>query len=128
MRELLTKEQHIPRAVSSTLEVLLLVVQLPVYPLGLNNRSSSNPPSSNRNRSDEKRAGQSRRKAGSQPGSVGTTLRQVDDPDEIKVLALVRPILPPGRTHYHLLIHMPEGNLQRAIRHFIKQIYDCCSG
>lgn len=97
VRELLAKEQGISPALSSTLEVLLLVVQLLVNRLGLNSRNSSKPPSSDKNRAGEKQAGQSSRKAGGQPGSVGTTLRQVDDPDEIKVLALDRSILPPGR-------------------------------
>lgn len=97
VRELLAKEQGISPALTSTLEVLLLVVQLLVNRLGLNSRNSSKPPSSDKNRSGEKRARQSSRKAGGQPGRVGTTLRQVDDPDEIKVLALDRSILPPGR-------------------------------
>ncbi|WP_371264227.1 DUF6444 domain-containing protein [Nitrosomonas sp. Nm51] len=52
----------------STLEVLLVVVQLLANRLGLNSCNSSKPPSSDKNRAGEKRAGQSGRKAGGQPG------------------------------------------------------------
>ena len=97
IQELLAKEQGVSPALRSTLEVLLVAVQLLVNRLGLNSRNSSKPPSSDKNRPREKRTGQNSRKAGGQPGSVGTTLRQIDDPDEIRMLSIDRSILPPGQ-------------------------------
>ncbi len=97
VQELLAQEQTISPALRSTLEALLLVVQLLANRLGLNSRNSSNPPSSDKNRPRDKRISESSRKTGGQPGSAGATLRQVDDPDEIKVLAVDRSMLPPGR-------------------------------
>ena len=74
VQELLAKEQNLPPALSTTLEALLVVVQVLANRLGLNSR-----------------------KAGGQTGSVGAALRQADDPDEIKVLVVDRSILPPGQ-------------------------------
>ncbi|MCB1937330.1 MAG: hypothetical protein KDF59_15470 [Nitrosomonas sp.] len=54
----------------------------------LNSRNSIKPPSSDKNHSREKRNRENKRKAGVQPGSVGITLRQVDDPDEIEMLTI----------------------------------------
>lgn len=96
LQELLAKEQNISPALSATLETLLVVVQLLANRLNLNSRNSSKPPSSDKNRSREKRSGENKRKAGGQPGSIGTTLRQVDDPDEIEMLTVDRSTLPPG--------------------------------
>ena len=97
IQELLAKEQGVSPVLRSTLEMLLVAVQLLVNRLGLNSRNSSKPPSTDKNRPREKRIGQSSRKAGGQPGSVGTTLRQIDDPDEIRMLSIDRSILPPGQ-------------------------------
>ena len=96
LQELLAKEKNLSPALSATLETLLMVVQLLANRLTLNSRNSSKPPSSDKNRTREKRSGENRRKAGGQSGSVGTTLRQVDDPDEIETLTIDRSALPPG--------------------------------
>jgi len=96
LRNLLAKEQNISPALSTTLETLLIVVQLLADRLGLNSRNSSKPPSTDKNRPREKHSGENKRKAGGQPGRVGTTLRQVDDPDEIEMLTVDRSTLPPG--------------------------------
>lgn len=84
-------------ALRSTLDVLLLVVQLLANRLGLNSRNSSKPPSTDQNRSQDKKAQASSRKAGGQSGSVGMTLRQIDDPDEIKMIDIDRSTLPSGQ-------------------------------
>jgi transposase len=76
----------------------LLVVQLLVNRLTLNSRNSSKPPSSDLNRARDKKPKDGNNKPGGQIGRVGTTLRQVDDPDDIKTLELDRSGLPPG--HY----------------------------
>ena len=96
LQELLAKEQNISPALSATLETLLVVVQLLANRLNLNSRNSSKPPSSDKSRTREKRHGENKRKAGGQSGSVGTTLRQVDDPDEIETLTIDQSALPPG--------------------------------
>jgi len=96
LQELLAKEKNISPALSATLKTLLMIVQLLVNRLGLNSRNSSKPPSTDKNRSREKRSGENKRKAGGQPGSVGTTLRQIDDPDEVEMLEIDRSTLPPG--------------------------------
>lgn len=97
VQELLAQEQNLSPAFSTTLEALLVVVQVLASRLGLNSRNSSKPPSSDKNRPREKRTGEGNRKAGGQTGSTGATLRQTDDPDEIKVLAVDRSILPEGQ-------------------------------
>jgi len=96
LQKLLAKEKNISPALSATLKTLLMIVQLLVNRLGLNSRNSSKPPSTDKNRSREKRSGENKRKAGGQPGSVGTTLRQIDDPDEVEMLEIDRSTLPPG--------------------------------
>ncbi len=96
LQKLLAKEQNISPALSTTLETLLLVVQLLINRLNLYSRNSSKPPSSDENCSRKKSSGANKRKAGGQPGSVGVTLRQVDDPDKIEILAIDRSTLPPG--------------------------------
>ena len=96
LRDLVAQEQNISPALSATLETLLVVVELLVNRLGLNSRNSSKPPSSDKNRRREKRNNENNRKAGGQPGSVGTTLRQIDDPDEIEILTVDQSTLPPG--------------------------------
>ena len=96
LQELLAKEKNISPALSATLETLLMVVQLLANRLNLNSRNSSKPPSSDKSRTREKRRGENKRKAGGQSGSVGTTLRPVDDPDEIETLTIDQSALPPG--------------------------------
>jgi len=93
LQELLAKEQNISLALSAAIETLLVVVHLLANRLNLN---SSKPPSLDKNRSREKHSGENKRKAGGQSGSVGTTLLQVDDPDEIEILTIDRSTLPPG--------------------------------
>ena len=97
VQTLLAQEQNISAALRSTLDVLLLAVQLLVNRLELNSRNSSKPPSSDRNRPRDKSSKVSTRKAGGQPGGIGTTLQQVEEPDEIEVLTVDRITLPPGQ-------------------------------
>ena len=97
VQELLAQEQNMSPALRSTLDDLLLVVQLLVNRLGINSRNSSKPPSSDQNRPRDKSSQASSRKPGGQPGSIGTTLRQVDNPDEVKVLTIDRSTLPSGQ-------------------------------
>jgi transposase len=96
VQQLLAEEAHLSPALRSTLDVLLLVVQLLVNRLSLNSRNSSQPPSKDRFPVREKAPNATVKKPGGQPGRVGTTLKKIDDPDEIEILSVDRSTLPPG--------------------------------
>jgi transposase len=104
VQQLLAEEAHLSSALRAALEVLIVLVQLLANRLSLNSRNSSKPPSTDRfnkgnkdnnNDGDNQKQGKNN-KPGGQPGRLGTTLQKVDDPDEIKILALDRTTLPPG--------------------------------
>ena len=97
VQELLAQEQNLSPALRSTLDVLLLVVQLLVNRLTLNSRNSSKPPSSDPHRERDQKPKDGNNKPAGQTGRVGTTLRQVDDPDDIKMLEVDRSTLPPSQ-------------------------------
>jgi transposase len=95
-QELLAQEPNLSPALRSTLDVLLLVVQLLANRLSLNSRNSSKPPSTDFVKGDKKpKDGNS--KPGGQAGRVGTALSKVDAPDEIKLLEVDRSGLPPAQ-------------------------------
>lgn len=96
VQELLAQEPALSPALRSTLDVLLLVVQLLANRLGLNSRNSSKPPSTDFVKGDKKPK-DGTNKPGGQAGRVGTTLSKVSDPDEIKLLDVDRASLPPGQ-------------------------------
>ncbi|MFA5824271.1 MAG: IS66 family transposase [Thermodesulfovibrionales bacterium] len=96
VQELLVQEPNLSPALRSTLDVLLLVVQLLVNRLGLNSRNSSKPPSTDFVKGDKKTKNGTN-KPGGQTGRIGTNLSKVDDPDEIKLLEVNRASLPPAQ-------------------------------
>ena len=96
VQQLLAEEAHLSPTLRSTLDVLLLVVQLLVNRLSLNSRNSSQPPSKDRFPVRKKTPNATVKKPGGQPGRVGTTLKKIDDPDEIEILSVDRSTLPPG--------------------------------
>jgi transposase len=96
VQQLLAQEANLSPALRSTLEVLILVVQLLVNRLSLNSRNSSQPPSKDRFPARDKASKDGANKPGGQPGRVGTTLIQIADPDEVKFLEVDRRGLPPG--------------------------------
>ena len=94
-KELIAKEKNLSPALKVALDVLLLLVTILTNRLGLNSKNSSKPPSTDPNRKKKlKEPGD--RKPGGQHGHIGTTLKQVADPDEIKDIKLDRSTLPPG--------------------------------
>ena len=94
---LLQAENNLSPALRATMEVVLLLVSLLVKRLNLNSKNSSKPPSSDPHREQRtRRKGQ--RKPGGQAGHPGRTLEQVEDPDDIRCIALDRRTLPEG--HY----------------------------
>lgn len=90
-------EKDLSPAVKASLEVLLLLVTLLANRLGLNSKNSSKPPAADPNREKKSRAS-GNRKPGGQPGHQGSTLKQVDDPDEVKVIEVNRTELPQDRS------------------------------
>ena len=96
VQELLAQEPNLSPALRSTLDILLLVVQLLANRLGLNSRNSSKPPSTDFVKG-EKKTKDGNNKAGGQVGRIGTTLSKVADPDEIKLLKVDRASLPPAQ-------------------------------
>src|ERR1035438_2770019 len=94
-KELIAKEKNISPALKVALDVLLLLVTILANRLGLNSKNSSKPPASDPNREKKlKEAGD--RKPGGQHGHIGTTLKHIPDPDQIKEIKVDRSTLPHG--------------------------------
>jgi len=93
---LLDEEPNLSPALRSTLEVLILVVQLMVGRLSLSSRNSSKPPSTDRFPTSKKPKEGEAKKTGGQKGRVGTTLKKVENPDRIENLPVDRRALPEG--------------------------------
>jgi transposase len=92
----LALEKDLSPTLKSLISLLVLVVKLLTNRVGLNSQNSSKPPASDPNRPKTSRK-KSGNKPGGQPGHVGTTLKQIDEPDEIEVLEIDRRKLPRGR-------------------------------
>ncbi|OGQ90529.1 MAG: hypothetical protein A2464_11735 [Deltaproteobacteria bacterium RIFOXYC2_FULL_48_10] len=93
VKDLIAAEENLPPALKVSLEALLLLVTILINRLGLNSKNSSKPPSTDPNRARKPRV-PSGRKPGGQHGHAGTTLQQVADPDEIKIVEIDRKSLP----------------------------------
>jgi transposase len=96
MEAILADENDLSPALRSMIGVLILLVKLLSHRMGLNSRNSSKPPSSDSNRpkSTRKRAD---KKPGGQKGHPGSTLRQIEEPDEVERICIDRRSLPKGR-------------------------------
>ena len=94
-RALLAQEKNISSALRASIELILTLITLLVAKKGLNSKNSSIPPSQDLNREKESRA-KGERKAGGQKGHKGTTLKAVEEPDEIKIIKNDRRKLPKG--------------------------------
>ena len=95
VEKILDEEQGLSPALRSAIELLIVLVTLLVNRLNLDSRTSSKPPSSDPNRKRKKKTKTGNNRGG-QKGHVGTTLKQVDDPDEIEVLTIDKRTLPRG--------------------------------
>lgn len=96
VQQLLAEEAHLSPALRSILEVMIVLVKLMANRLSLNSRNSSRPPSTERfAKGDQSNKEGSGKKSGGQSGRVGTTLKKIDDPDDIKTLTVDRSTLPP---------------------------------
>jgi transposase len=95
---LINRDEHLPAAIKSMFEVLILIISLLANRLNLNSTNSSKPPSSDPNRKKKPRPKTGKKKGG-QKGHVGITLKKVDDPDIIEPIPIDRRTLPTGRYH-----------------------------
>lgn len=92
----LALEKDLSPTLRSLIEILILVVKLLSNRVGLNSKNSSKPPASDPNRLKTSRK-KSDKKPGGQRGHTGTTLKQIDEPDEIEAINIDRSTLPRGR-------------------------------
>jgi transposase len=95
-RTLLAQEKNISSALRVSIELILTLVTLIVKKKGLNSKNSSIPPSQDPNREKESKA-KGKKKVGGQKGHNGTTLKAVEEPDEIKVIKVDKRKLPKGK-------------------------------
>ena len=93
-RELLDKEANLSPAFKAAMEIMFVAVSILLDRLNLNSRNSSKPPSSDPNR--ERRSKDKGLQRGGQHGHVGTTLKQVEQADEVRDLHVDRSTLPAG--------------------------------
>jgi transposase len=92
---LLEEEKELSAATKSIFEILILIITMLANRLNLNSTNSSKPPSSdpNRNKQNKKKTG---KKIGGQKGHIGTTLKKVDNPDNIEFINIDRRTIPSG--------------------------------
>lgn len=84
----LANDKAINPSTRAALEVLLIVVQLLSDKLNLNSSNSSTPPSKDKKRETKSLRKKSNKKSGGQLGHAGSTLEQVETPDEIKKISV----------------------------------------
>jgi transposase len=95
---LLSIEKDISPALLSMIKIMITLLKLLTNQIGLNSSNSSKPPSSDPNRLKPTRK-KSNKKPGGQKGHLGTTLKQVEEPDEVKVIKIDQRTLPKGITY-----------------------------
>ena len=95
---LLRSDKSSSPQIRAMMELLIVIINLLAAKLGLNSDNSSKPPSQDpkRPRGSKQRTKGIKRKPGGQDGHEGTTLKQVPNPDHIKILEIDRRTLPRG--------------------------------
>jgi transposase len=96
VRQLLETERDLSPALKSALEVILLLVTVLLNRVTLNSKNSSKPPASDPHRKKGNRK-KSDKPSGGQKSHIGTTLKKIEDPDEIEIITLDRRTLPKGQ-------------------------------
>jgi len=101
IKEALSNEKDLSPAMVSMINMLILIVQLLTNNAGLNSRNSSKPPSTDQKGSKSKKSNDnntqdSPNKQGGQTGHQGSTLKQVDKPDEFQFIEVNRSTIPVG--------------------------------
>lgn len=98
VESLLSVEKTISPALLSMIKTMIMLLKLLTNRVGLNSSNSSTPPSSDPNRLKPTRK-KSGKKPSGQKGHVGTTLKQTEEPDEIKIIKVDQRSLPKGSTY-----------------------------
>ena len=96
VESLLSTEENISPALLSMIKIMVTLLKLLANQIGLNSNNSSKPPSSDPNRLKPTRK-KSGKNPGGQKGHVGTTLKQIEEPDEVKVIKIDQRTLPKGQ-------------------------------
>ncbi len=96
VERLLEEDKNISPALIAMINVLLILVKLMANRMGLNSSNSSKPPSTDTKKIAPTRK-KSGKKSGGQPGRQGTTLQQIEDPDEVEQISIDRRTLPKGK-------------------------------
>ena len=97
IKQQIEDDKTLSSSIRTTLDLLLLIVNLLCQRLGLNSRNSSKPPSSDQNREKSPRNNSSN-KTGGQKGHNGSTLALDSNPDITHKLPVDKTFLPKG--HY----------------------------
>jgi transposase len=98
LEQSLKEESGLSPALSSLINVLIVLVKLLTNRIGLNSTNSSKPPSTDQKKKKKPKNNASK-KSGGQKGHMGTTLKQVEEPDEIEQIKVDRRTLPKDK-HY----------------------------
>jgi transposase len=93
---LLEKDKTISPALRASIKVLIVLLATLLSRLNINSKNSSKPPSEDKNRKRGSSREKSGKKPGGQNGHIGTKLKKVDDPDEIKNIYIDKRTLPKG--------------------------------
>jgi transposase len=98
VERLLKEDKQLSPALKSMITVLVMVVKLLTNRIGLNSRNSSKPPSTDNNKDNKSNnQNKSNNKSGGQQGHVGVTLKQTEEPDDVKSITIDRRTLPKGK-------------------------------
>ena len=95
-KEHLASDSSLSHSTKSLMNLLIVIIELLMSRFGANSKNSSVPPSQDPNGEKKKRVS-SGRKPGGQLGRKGTTLTQVENPDEIVDVKIDPTLLPKGR-------------------------------
>jgi len=94
----LKNEKDLSPSLRTVMSMLVLMVKLLTNRVNKNSSNSSKPPSSDPNRLKSTRA-KTDKNAGGQKGHKGSTLKQIDEPDEVEKIKLDKRTLPKGKTY-----------------------------
>jgi transposase len=102
---MLDEERSLSPAFAAAIKLMLVLMEHLINRVSLNSKNSSKPPSTDHDKdkgkdkdgNENKKNNRDRRKPGGQPGRIGTQLKPVSNPDEVKVLEIDQSALPKGR-------------------------------
>jgi transposase len=95
VRRLVAVDRRLPSTLKTAIELLITLCLLLIERLPKNSKNSNTPPSQDPNRQKKTRS-KNLRPQGAQPGHIGQTLKQVDNPDHVKELKVDRSKLAKG--------------------------------